>query len=250
MCGRNEANEIQQQYVDQRINTAPYSGIDVITVENSVESQPEGNSDNQNERFSETGSSNVASIANEDHQLVEEVISRIREMGIKIVGSFNFKSYSGQDQANCRVFLRQFEPYKSFWSEEEYFAHVENCLIGKASEWFQGAKRDLFKTAQEFEREFKEMFGPKSVSGTCEMLAAIRKRELELGKLENTLLALFEIEQSSINLKDILEVMSADIPVIEGNRLKQCTTWKSALLTARTMDEEFLDTQRNSSRRV
>jgi hypothetical protein len=56
-------------------------------------------------------------------------------------------------------------------------------------------------------------------------------------------LKFFEIEQSKISVKDILEAISSDIPLNFANTLKKCKSWKEALLRACILDEEFNDLQ-------
>jgi hypothetical protein len=112
----------------------------------------------------------------------DDILTKIKEMGIRIIGTYDFVKFDGTKKEECETFLCQFEPYRIHWTDKEYFLHLENNLVGKAKEWFVGGKREIFSSFKEFKKEFTKMFGGQKISEIARLLTLIRTCKLEIGK--------------------------------------------------------------------
>ena len=137
-------------------------------------------------------------------------------LGIEVRGGYSFRNYAG-DKENAMEFINQFKPYKEKWSNDETWAHIENCLRGKALNWFRDAKGKFFNTWEEFVVEFSEMFCEKESSEVTNLLRKIRSLKIKEGNLEEIMLEFFAIDQGSIALKDIVEMISYELPTHYAN---------------------------------
>ncbi|KAI4293356.1 hypothetical protein PAPHI01_2630 [Pancytospora philotis] len=176
----------------------------------------------------------------EDSNTIAQLNTRMDRLHLQLMGGYKFVRYSG-DPKKCAEFLEQFKPYEKTWSEEEYLAHVEVSLCGKAKDWFKGAQNRLFTDVASFKAEFMEMLGVRGKSDITLVLEKMRNERLIPGRVEAGLMAYFAIPQTSIPLKDILEASVQDLRIQWARRLKECKQWKEVLRVAREIDEEHTE---------
>ena len=87
--------------------------------------------------------------------------------------------------------------------------------------------------------ELSEKFCEKESSEVTNILRKIRSLKIKEGNLEEIMLEFFAIDQGSIALKDIVEMISYELPTHYGNRLKSHRTWKEILKEAKNLDKEY-----------
>ena len=90
----------------------------------------------------------------------KELIRHLEKISLAVASKKPYRQFVGRNMSPSE-FLNQFRPEWEDFSQRKTLCLIELNLTGTAAKWVKGASDTLFKTLEEFEEVFLEIFQEK-----------------------------------------------------------------------------------------